>query len=173
LLITRRNSLLTMSYPSVLAGFENAPALPTDFNADGKSLKNLPGPQSKAYDTFPPPINPANNGFDFHIYYMQAVPEEAKFAKDLHERVRREFPELRIYKFWDRPVGPHPVAMFEVNVFSPHQTGAFFSWLAVNRGPLSVLIHPNTDNAYRDHTESATWMGKQWPLNTEMLKHLH
>jgi len=112
-----------MSYPSVLAGYENAPALPTDFNSDGKSLKNLPGPQSKAYDAFPSPIDPTNNGFDFHIYYMQAVTEEAKFAKDLHERVRREFPEvrgfvrhdtepaltqvhqLRIYKFWDRPVG--------------------------------------------------------------------
>lgn len=46
-------------------------------------------------------------------------------------------PQLRIYKFWDKPVGPHPVPMFEVNVFNPHQTGMLFSWLVVNRGPCS------------------------------------
>lgn len=101
---------------------------------------------------------------------MQTVPSEAIFARELHERVRREFPELRIYKFWDRPVGPHPTAMFEVNTFTPHQTGAFFSWLTVNRGPCSVLIHPNTNDAYKDHTELMSWMGRPWPLNAEMLK---
>jgi aromatic ring-cleaving dioxygenase len=34
----------------------------------------------------------------------------------------------------------------------------------------SVLIHPNTSDAYKDHTELATWMGKPWPLHTDMLK---
>lgn len=28
-------------------------------------------------------------------------------------------PELRIYRVWDKPIGPHPLAMFEVNVFTP------------------------------------------------------
>ena len=37
----------------------------------------------------------------------------------------------------------------------------------------SVLVHPNTDNAYRDHTESATWMGTPWPLNTKILERAH
>lgn len=159
-----------MSWESPLEGFENAEPLPEKFNADGKSLYNPPGPRSSAYDEFPKPIDPSNNGFDFHIYYMQSVPSQAKFVKELHERVRREFPELRIYRFWDKPVGPHPVAMFEVNTFTPHQTGALFSWLVVNRGPCSVLIHPNTNDAYRDHTERVTWIGQPWPLNTELLK---
>jgi len=34
--------------------------------------------------------------------------------------------------------------MFEVNVFTPAQFGAFVAWLVINRGPLSVLVHPNT-----------------------------
>ena len=34
--------------------------------------------------------------------------------------------------------------MFEVNVFTPAQFGAFIAWLVINRGPLSVLVHPNT-----------------------------
>ncbi|TDL23766.1 hypothetical protein BD410DRAFT_787043 [Rickenella mellea] len=159
-----------MVYESPLRGYENAEPLPNTINPDGKSLFNPPGPKSAAYDDFPKPIISANNAFDFHIYYTQTNSQEAKYAKELHERVRREFPELRIYKFWDRPIGPHPVAMFEVNVFTPHETGAFFSWLVVNRGPCSVLIHPNTGDPYGDHTERATWMGRPWPLNTDMMK---
>ena len=94
------------------------------------------------------------------VYYLPNAPEEAKYAAELHERIRREFPEvrtecspsyriialeltsccplqLRIYRVWDKPVGPHPVPMFEVNVFNPHQTGTLFSWPVINRGPCS------------------------------------
>ncbi|KAF4611277.1 hypothetical protein D9613_007053 [Agrocybe pediades] len=144
---------------SLLAPYQDAPPLPTDLNPDGKSLKNLPADKlSDAYQHFPPPIDSSNNGFDFHskfflsLYYMPSNKVEAQYAKDLHERIRREFPEvvllciastlahvsqLRIYKFWDKPVGPHPTAMFEVNTFTPHQTGALFSWLTVHRGTCS------------------------------------
>jgi DOPA 4,5-dioxygenase len=64
--------------------------------------------------------------------------------------------------------------MFEVNVFTPAQFGAFVSWLAVWRGPLSALIHPNTiaeegvssaESAYRDHSQRAIWMGERLPLD--------
>ena len=86
-------------------------------------------------------------------------------------------PELRIYKLWDQPVGPHPVGMFEVNVFTPAQFGAFVAFLAIWRGPLSALIHPNVIPAdgeskaaveLRDHSERATWMGKPLPLDYTM-----
>ncbi|KAI0311733.1 DOPA-like domain-containing protein [Amylostereum chailletii] len=159
-----------MSYKSPLIGYENAEPLPTTINPDGKSLYNPPGPKSSAYETFPDPIDSSNNGFDFHIYFMHAVPSQLKYAQELHERIRREFPELRIYKVWDRPIGPHPTGMFEVNTFTPHQTGALFSWLTVNRGPCSVLIHPNTNNAFLDHTELMSWIGKPWPLYADPLK---
>ena len=90
-----------------------------------------------------------------------------------------QVPELRIYRFWDKPVGPHPVAMFEVNVFTPAQFGAFVSWLAVWRGPLSALIHPNmlpgegeseNEAALRDHSERAIWMGERFPLNYSLFQ---
>ncbi|KAJ7281498.1 DOPA-like domain-containing protein [Mycena rebaudengoi] len=157
-------------YPDPLAHLPpDAPPLPTTTNPDGQSLLNLPSTAlSPAYTTFEPPIDPARNGFDFHIYYMHTVPAQLTFARRLHERIRREFPELRIYKFWERPIGPHPTAMFEVNTFSPHQTGALFSWLVVHRGPCSVLIHPNTDDELADHTALASWIGTPWPLRTEI-----
>jgi DOPA 4,5-dioxygenase len=157
-------------WPSLLAGYEGAESLPTTINPDGKSLYNPPGPRSAAYDEFPKQFNPSKNGFDFHIYYIPAVAAQAQYAKELHERVRREFPELRIYRLWDKPVGPHPTAMFEVNTFNPHQTGAFFSRLVVHRGPCDVLVHPNTGDAFRDHTELATWIGRRWPLYEECLR---
>jgi aromatic ring-cleaving dioxygenase len=45
------------------------------------------------------------------------------------------------------------------------QFGAFIPWLVINRGPLSALIHPNTGENERDHTQRATWMGQPLPLN--------
>ncbi|KAI0821599.1 DOPA-like domain-containing protein [Irpex lacteus] len=161
-----------MSWPSPLVGYETAEPLPDKVNPDGKSLYNPPAVRSAAYDEYPKPIDSSNNPFDFHVYYMQSDPEQLEFARKLHERIRREFTELRIYKFWEKPVGPHPVAMFEVNTFNPHQTGTLFGWLVVNRGPCSVLVHPNTDDPYLDHTERVTWIGKPWPINAELLKRI-
>jgi hypothetical protein len=57
----------------------------------------------------------------------------------------------------EKAVGPHPIGMFEVNVFSPEQFGAFVAWLVVWRGILSALVHPNTGDDVRDHGERATW----------------
>ncbi|CAI4212338.1 unnamed protein product [Parascedosporium putredinis] len=164
------------SYPSPLAGFENAPPLSEERNDDGKSFVNPPREGlSEAYETFTDPLDKGRRGgFDIHIYYFQENQEHAKYARDLWERIRREFPELRIYRFWDRPIGPHPVAMFEVNLFTPAQFGAFIAWLAVWRGPLSALIHPNNlpgegetklEAELRDHSERAIWMGERLPLD--------
>lgn len=62
--------------------------------------------------------------------------------------------------------------MFEVNLFTPAQFGAFVPWLVIWRGPLSALIHPNTaeegfeaDIELRNHTQRATWMGEKVPLD--------
>lgn len=65
--------------------------------------------------------------------------------------------------------------MFEVNIHTPAQFGAFIPWLVINRGPLSALIHPNSVNPetgkheeeVRDHTQRATWMGERFPLNVD------
>lgn len=60
--------------------------------------------------------------------------------------------------------------MFEVNVFTPAQLGALFNWLMANRGPCSVLIHPNTGEDANDHTERATWMGEKISLDVDLLR---
>ncbi|KAI1174351.1 DOPA-like domain-containing protein [Nemania sp. FL0916] len=172
------------TYPSPLAGYEDAPPLPSERAEDGKSFVNPKSDGlSTAYEKFVDPLdNGRRGGFDVHIYYWQNSQEQTQYAKALWERIRREFPELRIYTFWDRPIGPHPVAMFEVDILTPAQFGAFVSWLAIWRGPLSVLVHPNTVEAdvsrtaveIRNHSERAIWMGERIPLDfTGFLKRLH
>ncbi|KAF5542079.1 DOPA 4,5-dioxygenase [Fusarium napiforme] len=166
-------------YPSPLTGYENAPPLPDEKAADGKSYVNPPAERlSEAYKRFIDPLdNGRQGGFDIHIYYLQTNETQTKYAKELWERIRREFPELRIYKFWEGPIGPHPIAMFEVNVFTPAQFGAFVAWLAIWRGPLSALVHPNVipekgvnrwASMKRDHLERAIWMGERLPLDLSL-----
>jgi DOPA 4,5-dioxygenase len=89
-----------------------------------------------------------------------------------HTTNYKTVPELRIYRFFDRPLGPHPIAMFEVNLFTPAQFGAFIPWLVINRGPLSALVHPNTDEEEeeRNHTQRATWLGDRVPLDLRVFK---
>ncbi|OOQ85112.1 hypothetical protein PEBR_31438 [Penicillium brasilianum] len=162
------------SYPSPLEGYENLEPLSEERNDDGKSIKNPQyGILSKAYEEFPDPLaKDRRGGFDVHIYHFQTNPDQVAFAKALYERIRREFPELRIYTFFDRPIGPHPVAMFEVNLFTPAQFGAFIPWLVINRGPLSALVHPNTvdEEEERNHTQRATWLGDRIPLDLRIFK---
>lgn len=62
--------------------------------------------------------------------------------------------------------------MFEVNVFTPAQFGAFIPWLVIHRGPLSVLVHPNTtdEEEERNHTQRATWLGERIPLDLRVFR---
>ncbi|KAF2445737.1 hypothetical protein P171DRAFT_431136 [Karstenula rhodostoma CBS 690.94] len=154
------------TYTSPLEGYEGLEPLPNEKAEDGKSFVNPPAEKkSEAYTSFIAPItNDIRGGFDIHIYFLQTDAAETKFANELWERIRREFPELRIYRLWEKPIGPHCLCMFEVNLFTPEQFGAFIPWLVINRGPLSALIHPNTGDDLRDHTQRATWMGQPLPL---------
>ncbi len=66
--------------------------------------------------------------------------------------------------------------MFEVNLFTPAQFGAFIPWLAIWRGPLAALVHPNTvegdvdstESERRNHSQRAIWMGESLPLDLSL-----
>ncbi|KAF3171938.1 hypothetical protein TWF225_009015 [Orbilia oligospora] len=163
-----------ISYPALIEGtpYENAPPLPTTIRSDGKSLENPPPESiSTAYNEFPDPLDkrPGKAAFDVHVYYHEPNKKQKEFARSLWERIRYEFPELRVYRFWERPIGPHLTAMFEVNLFTPAQFGAFIPWLMLHRGPLSVLVHPNTGHELHDHTVGAVWLGEKLPLDVSIL----
>jgi aromatic ring-cleaving dioxygenase len=105
---------------------------------------------------------------------------QVDYAKQLYDRVRYEFPELRIYHFFEHPAGPFTIGSFEVSLRSPLELGTFTAWLIVHRGPLSVLIHPNTDTdvtgetnelaSINDHTKRAIWLGDPIELNLDFFR---
>ena len=37
-------------------------------------------------------------------------------------------------------------------------------WLALNRGDLTIFVHPNTGQDLEDHRDRAIWLGQQVPL---------
>jgi DOPA 4,5-dioxygenase len=100
-----------------------------------------------------------------HIYF---VPESGRDdALAIREAVAKRFP-VRLGTVWDRPVGPHSRAMYQI-AFETALFGSLVPWLMLNNRGLSILVHPNTTNQKRDHLLDAVWIGAPLPLEGEML----
>jgi aromatic ring-cleaving dioxygenase len=104
-------------------------------------------------------------GYHAHIYYDPATRAKA-------ERLRAGIGErfaARLGSWHDEPVGPHPVAMYQV-AFAAEEFPHLVPWLMLNRNGLDVLVHPMTDDAVADHTGHALWLGNPLPLRVEVLR---
>ena len=114
---------------------------------------------------WPAPIS----SYDCHVYWLPSSQKQRAEAMDLAERARQHFPQLRHGKRWDRPVGPHPYSMLEIDIDRAEDFAQFVPWLVLNHGSLSVLLHPNTGDDVKDHTVHALWLGEKVPLDIGML----
>lgn len=103
--------------------------------------------------------------FHAHLYFDPSVEREAALA--IRSAIAERF-SVRLGTVWDRPVGPHSRAMYQV-AFAPELFGSFVPWLMLNRRGLSVLVHPNTANQKRDHLDDALWLGEPLALVGEVL----
>jgi DOPA 4,5-dioxygenase len=100
-----------------------------------------------------------------HVYYD---PERTKQqAAELRGWIEQRFP-VRMGRWHDVPVGPHPGAMYQV-AFAPEVFPAIVPWLALNRQGLTVLVHPETDRPRDDHLLHAIWLGERLPLKGDVL----
>ena len=62
------------------------------------------------------------------------------------------------------PRGPHPCGSYEV--WTPSQYfHQVLSWFMLNRGDITILIHPLTENAFEDHIGRSMWLGPNYRLN--------
>jgi aromatic ring-cleaving dioxygenase len=102
-----------------------------------------------------------------HIYYDPASTRDR--AERLRDRVASEFPGAKLGRWHDALVGPHTRAMYQI-AFPTELLTTFLPWLMLNREGLSVLLHPETGDAYRDHTDHAAWLGAMLPLRLETLR---
>ena len=79
------------------------------------------------------------------------------------------FPDARLGRWHDQPVGPHPEAMYQI-AFAADRLTAILPWLMLNRSGLTILVHPDTGDAYADHARHALWLGAMLPLRLDVLK---
>jgi aromatic ring-cleaving dioxygenase len=94
-----------------------------------------------------------------HIYFDPAS-RDAAWA--LRERIAAGF-DIGMGRFHEKPVGPHPRFSYQV-AFKNEQLAELISWLTLNRGDLTVFVHPNTGQDLEDHRDRAVWLGQQVPL---------
>lgn len=101
------------------------------------------------------------NPYDVHVYYDG--PNEREEAMELREKMQNEFTWMRFYNPKDRPIGPHPIPMWEAD-FGSYENRSRWNevrnFIEEEHGNLSVLIHPHSlDGDYADHTKNAFWAG--------------
>ncbi|KAJ3538522.1 hypothetical protein NM688_g6510 [Phlebia brevispora] len=108
-----------------------------------------------------------------HIYFHQRNAEEHHAALELRDavlRLRREgaFIAVPLFRVNTDPIGPHPVGSYEIWCPSESFTSVY-SYLCLNRGNLSILVHPLTTEQRADHETRNAWIGPSFPLDLSML----
>ncbi|KAI0344999.1 hypothetical protein BDW22DRAFT_1325416 [Trametopsis cervina] len=111
----------------------------------------------------------------FHIYFHQRNSGEHQAALDLRDavlRLRRDgaFIAVPLFRVNTDPIGPHPVGSYEI--WCPSESFAsVFSYLCMNRGDLSILVHPLTKEQVSrlDHEIRNAWIGPSFPLDLSTL----
>jgi DOPA 4,5-dioxygenase len=112
---------------------------------------------------FAPPD--AITGWHAHVYYDGGSREA---AARLREGIAQAFPDAVLGRWHDKPVGPHPQAMYQV-AFAPALFPTLVPFLALNREGLAVLVHPETGRQKADHLHHAMWMGAVLALDASVL----
>lgn len=93
-----------------------------------------------------------------HVYWQN----EAERQKSLELRPALTALGAALGRIMDQPIGPHPRPSYQVNYSTDQQTQVE----AVLAGSgLDVLLHEDTGDDMRDHTEGARWLGQELRLD--------
>jgi aromatic ring-cleaving dioxygenase len=108
------------------------------------------------------------SSYHVHLYYDG---DTKNHAANLRRQIERMFGDrVEIGRWRDKaPQGPHPVSHFQV-AFPVDVFPEIVPFLALNRGDMSILLHPNTGDGYQDHTANVMWIGPSVPLNIEWMQ---
>jgi DOPA 4,5-dioxygenase len=99
-------------------------------------------------------------GWHAHVYFDAATKAA---AQALCEEAARRF-GVTMGRMHDPPVGPHPLGSCQLSV-PPGAFAAVISWLALNRGGLTVFAHAETGEHLADHTRHVIWLGDSLALD--------
>lgn len=103
-------------------------------------------------------------GYHAHVYYG---PAGRPAAEAVRAGIEERF-EVRMGRWRDEPVGPHPSPMFQV-AFDAKLFAEVVPWLMLNRAGLTVLVHPETGRPRADHLVHALWLGEVLKLDGSVL----
>jgi aromatic ring-cleaving dioxygenase len=117
----------------------------------------------------PAAASEANSITEYHAHVYYDPDKTRNRAERLRERVAAKFPSAKLGRWHDELVGPHPQSMYQI-AFPSALVAAFLPWLMLNRDGLTVLLHPETGDDYRDHSAHAAWLGTTLPLRLEVFK---
>ena len=103
--------------------------------------------------------------FHFHLYFSAGTRDSAL-------AIRRELVETADFRYQlppvrEAPMGPHPSPIWSIWVDRAGFAAATL-WMMRHHGPHSVLVHPNVDDGFKDHTGHAMWLGQPQPLKLEV-----
>ena len=94
--------------------------------------------------------------FHVHIYFDA---KDLELACSLGEQARLTnfFSNIQICK---SPIGPHPKGMIEMH-FVESSFATILNWVKLHRKGFSVLIHEDTGDDIKDHTDGVVWLGEK------------
>src|SRR3546814_7170446 len=104
------------------------------------------------------------SGYHAHVYYDA---DSKAAAAVLREAIEARF-DVHLGRWHDRPVGPHPHWSYQV-AFAPPVFAEIVPWLALNRGALTIFLHPESGDVLADHRDHAIWLGDKAELHLEAL----
>lgn len=104
--------------------------------------------------------DPIIHDFHAHIYFDA---HQLADAQALAAAVRDRY-GVAVGHFHQRPVGPHPRGSVQMTV-PTGRFGEVATWLAVNRGGLTIFAHATTGDDRQDHTHNVVWFGPSEELN--------
>lgn len=110
------------------------------------------------------PVN-RHKAYHAHIYFDA---DTLDLAQRLAIEAERRF-GLQVGRLHQRPVGPHPCWSVQV-MFAHNDFDDFIEWLDSERQGLSVLVHAQTGNDLKDHTDYAYWLGDSMSLKLDMFR---
>ena len=96
------------------------------------------------------------DSYHAHVYYDE---KSKQAAEELRSQILQKF-VVKMGRWREEPVGPHPQAMYQV-AFQPEMFATIVPWLLINRKGLDILVHPNTGVSLKDHTSHELWLGNK------------
>jgi aromatic ring-cleaving dioxygenase len=104
-------------------------------------------------------------GYHAHVYFDA---ETRDVAERLRNGIAERF-EVQLGRWFDTPIGPHTKGMYQV-AFAIDVFASVVPFMMLNRGGLSILVHPMTGNAVADHDVNPLWLGERLPVDIEFLR---